>query len=93
MRYIRKMLVPETLTRHSFEVLCAPFFQVLNYPAVQEDAEVDQLLAPVLSFMDQVHAISIGEYRPAGIYSLLFHNSPEGRAVATRLSKTTKPFR
>ncbi|GAQ88481.1 protein with P-loop containing nucleoside triphosphate hydrolase domain [Klebsormidium nitens] len=77
----------------SADLIFPTIYEVLNYPAILEDAEVDRLVAPVLSFMDQVHAISIGEYRPAGIYSLLFHNSPEGRAVATRLAKTTPPFR
>lgn len=75
-------------------VLICVLFEVLMFPTLLDDAEIDMAFGPFLQHIEKTHDLTLaGDQRYPGVYALLFHFDQATRGVALRLAASLGKLR
>ncbi|MCO5611008.1 hypothetical protein L7F22_065256 [Adiantum nelumboides] len=72
--------------KDSEEIICV-LFEVMRFPALLDDAEVDSVFVKFLQYVERTYDLSLAaDQCYAGVYALFFHNDQSTRRIALRLA-------
>ncbi|KAI5072739.1 hypothetical protein GOP47_0013117 [Adiantum capillus-veneris] len=72
--------------KDSEEIICV-LFEVMRFPALLDDAEIDSAFIKFLQYVENTYDLSLAtDQCYAGVYALFFHNDQATRRIALRLA-------